>query len=951
MKIWHCLLGFLLLFAVTPIAFCADSESRSHQEQPRSGPILPADTDWGAPVKEERLVDIPELPKVRGWYHYFGTMQSPGRMTFTGNLAFLVLDDFVVSLDIENGQERWRFPLGQYSSALDTIPFADPKYIFIFDGKTLSAVDTQKGSLYWTREGFKPIALGEGLVWVTRERRGYRDPWSYGEDLLLLEAKDAQVVKEFKIGRVFGYAGVEADVGREIGTEIPPAGSLIVKGEKDFLVIRPDGESSSFPIYRKEWAAEIAATGKGIFLAEYNDRMFSAGGDSRYHPDPPELREHGGRLASLRDWRDGSVKWRKFLIDEIYHSFGPHPIKAADEYVVLTTQTGAMVVNLRDGSIRFQTETLSLGGGLPGLFALNGDTLYLVKQPHIIGNTELYAVDLEKGTPPKAILKLQFEPKSLAVSRDRLFIGGETWREHDYWGRNAHLLAVELGRDGKPIGGTMTKIGLPNDSKQLTERFLKSSDPISDGELMRDSVRGGANFVEQLSKRIRELTPGQLDGLLTLAVYLEGLELKRVYEGASALTTLFGKALALKLPERSKHIARWLEDTSVKVAWPEILGLLAVWGGKEGKEALDHYYEDRLVKTHDVPPSPFDYPKPKRALGRHEGGERGAGGETISDVWVETKTKDGKRLVAFLSPGLVSARDIYLGIDKDKDGKFEEILATGLTDTYFYNVHPGGIGGPGKRSGSLKLVISGDTIKIKHHTPIIKKREYGYNEIVDAKYIETKLRLSELRKDSDSDGLPDVTERLLFTDSKSPDTDKDGIPDKKDPCPGAPAGWSKDKRVRAVQRALIYFYTFNTGRWESFWWESKEEKLPLKALYMELTGATGVNFAPRSSIYGIPMGTPDRKKAYHSKLEGYNADSLVQVEYVDERAIEKRKAEGRYGYTPEEEAQMEEDYEKEMGLAAKQFVTLGFTTDAYSIPLVEIDGELYPVLCTGGPFT
>jgi outer membrane protein assembly factor BamB/predicted nucleic acid-binding protein len=70
----------------------------------------------------------------------------------------------------------------------------------------------------------------------------------------------------------------------------------------------------------------------------------------------------------------------------------------------------------------------------------------------------------------------------------------------------------------------------------------------------------------------------------------------------------------------------------------------------------------------------------------------------------------------------------------------------------------------------------------------------------------TELALAELFRDSDGDGVPDMTERYLGTDPQRPDTDGDGLPDGDD---AAPLGASTSDRARVVSEAVAYVARFH----------------------------------------------------------------------------------------------------------------------------------------------
>ena len=70
----------------------------------------------------------------------------------------------------------------------------------------------------------------------------------------------------------------------------------------------------------------------------------------------------------------------------------------------------------------------------------------------------------------------------------------------------------------------------------------------------------------------------------------------------------------------------------------------------------------------------------------------------------------------------------------------------------------------------------------------------------------TRLALGQVFRDSDGDGVPDMTEKYLGTDPQHPDTDGDGLPDGDDP---APLGASTSDGARVVSEAVAYVARFH----------------------------------------------------------------------------------------------------------------------------------------------
>jgi hypothetical protein len=113
----------------------------------------------------------------------------------------------------------------------------------------------------------------------------------------------------------------------------------------------------------------------------------------------------------------------------------------------------------------------------------------------------------------------------------------------------------------------------------------------------------------------------------------------------------------------------------------------------------------------------------------------------------------------------------------DDDGTTWKQYYTGLTDSFYYSF---------KKNSKLELLKDADTFQIE--CVIVRKKEEvphpmppNYEIVQDSLSIEVNIR--EIIKDSDNDGLTDISESKMLLNPKNADTDDDGMIDSEDKNP------------------------------------------------------------------------------------------------------------------------------------------------------------------------
>jgi hypothetical protein len=260
------------------------------------------------------------------------------------------------------------------------------------------------------------------------------------------------------------------------------------------------------------------------------------------------------------------------------------------------------------------------------------------------------------------------------------------------------------------------------------------------------------------------------------------------------------------------------------------LGLLGRCGDAA---ALERAYRRFEVTQHSAGTAPY---APFVAL---------PGDEDISEdvelgVLME-QSAGGQRFGLCVGTWLGQDVSLFIGVDPNSDGHWDELLATGLTASLDWEAEdllPSG--------GELKL--AGEVLTVRY----IVEHEGDYS------VKSSTLKLSELRRDTDSDGLNDIVEGLLRLNPASADSDGDGLLDTVDPAPNAdPARMGPVER--AVVRGLRQF-TLNPNEQRD--WNGPRYVAPVEASFVGAVNFESVTFAPTADVYGINLPAAEALELY-----------------------------------------------------------------------------------------
>jgi hypothetical protein len=233
----------------------------------------------------------------------------------------------------------------------------------------------------------------------------------------------------------------------------------------------------------------------------------------------------------------------------------------------------------------------------------------------------------------------------------------------------------------------------------------------------------------------------------------------------------------------------------------------------------------------------------------------------------------------------------------------------------------------------------------------------------------TILTFEQLRRDSDGDGLTDLTEWQLFTLPHDPDSDGDGLEDSIDACPTASLADST-QMTRGIERAMAFHFGQYAGEAYDIWrvdHQSADEVIEAgsgldpvalkrllhenflhsyggqhwQARYYNVHGADGpVGFAAGSACYGIKLDNLfdiDRYQTFYLHDPYQEPNPLFSVYW---NGVMDPADEYHYSVIPV--------WFGSANHPQLSSVTLTFGHATFDIALRELGGELYPVGYSGG---
>ncbi len=461
-------------------------------------------------------------------------------------------------------------------------------------------------------------------------------------------------------------------------------------------------------------------------------------------------------------------------------------------------------------------------------------------------------------------------------------------------------------------------------------RFYSASNPLQDFSLMRRLVQGGSVAFNALLKRLEQASPQQLLALCVLCQYNRPKQVEFWHAGEQA-PQLFRKLREHTRPEFAPALAVWLDQgQDVEVA-RDLACLLARCGGTLAQEALARAYtaQTRMRRTPRLPP--YRLPAQRQRDDANE--------------WARAAPASGGNYALFTAGSLVSGRDLYVGLDVNSDGYFDQVWYTGLGNTWYTQYFPGGRQGLSQPRGPLKLAVADGTCTIAHHQPALEWMsitsggwKYKVSEVTTAYYVTTAVQLSSLEQDSDGDGLPDGVEQALLLDPRQPDTDHDGLADNFDALPNLDQS-RLDARALGVQRALVC----------ALLWRSPDQddaaQTPWEATYFSVEGAMQAAISLKPGGLGIAITSQEAMQRYQDTLQGSNGFSHIAITVRDLRGLKRRPPppKGKY-MAPRFDIGSPQYFVDDAAAPphAQYVVHLDYANCGEAVWLVEINGELYP---------
>jgi len=879
--------------------------------------------DWGSPPEMESDWPelMPDLPPYLGWARYVGSensyrcyplAQRDGRLIFNSATG-------LQAIRLDNGEVLWNAGLGDGEIDVYGLRFLSSSAFYCslsYSGRDPAALSLTDGSLLWHVPDRQLIAAGEAGAWVCQPTDessggGLFAPLK-GLHLWLLDARTGEAVQSFLCGKVYGYpVQVNAD-----------ASMCPVVTPEEILCCYSDGHSQRIPRARKGWEALPLAAGERLVVAEYvpnNDSIEpfprdDSGGYTQAYldsiKDPVTGKADGDVVVSCYNLPDGKQLWRKSWFDYFirYTDIGNNGLQIDSGTLVYKSDYGPRILSLADGSMlldgsdeEMQPE-FGIAAELPGALVLGSRDGQ--------GGYELLRLP--------GMERSKLEHPELFYQRPIVTDGYLCTLIQQQGGWNAEmpsntaLACVKLGPDLEPLPGEMKLLSVPEQFTALKTKFFASKDPLSDNALMREVVAGGMRALNQLLGSAKLEDSVHLNALALTAAYLGQMQGEGRYGYSSANLLLFH--LRPRGGAAAPTLVRWLADGRMHEMHTRLAGLLADIGGPEAGVYLADRGADDLNYKVNLPALPLklDPPVPCHSEWDLDDGKD----EYQYYQWAEAKSSDGTRYVVFNHEGLVSSRDIYLGIDTGGDGSFDEILTTGLVDNcYTYN----GLGGSRlvDPHGAMQLTLALPKLTIRHHEAVMEHdNERNWDMMTATKQIASIVELDVLRKDSDNDGLTDISEKLMLLDPQNADSDSDGLPDKADPAPNVDAA-AMGMTERGVSRALKFLYHDKQNGVGS----QDLSPLPLRATYFSIEGCGPVAFSLDGG-YGICVKDQKQRNTLESIAPG---NPLFEFAHV---GVGGAPGPGVMMPVPD-------------GLT----VTVNYAGVGYAVELKLVSGEYYPVRC------
>lgn len=879
--------------------------------------------DWGQPPWPADEIAYPTqvLPQAAGWFHYLSRGEEYSSPLAAGGGYVLVQDGHeLLALKLADGAEAWRIPCDPY---IQHNPFAAGAGMFFFStsnayGKgELVALRAEDGTTAWPRPGLQLFGTAPGGVWAALRYEAKRTVYA---SLRLLAADSGAELKSFDLPPDY----------------VPPGGVWRAKTDKWPILSRnyvrmayADGSTVDLPRLHPDWQAYLGLAQDALVLCENPPYVFSFDRDQPGAP-APEI-----PVTSCFALPGGKLLWRREDLPSSSPQYGMPFFVIGSGCVVFTAYDELDVLDLRDGRPRYRWTAVDKPevdlGSAHALAAAPGVIYFRGSKDR---ESVWYRLNLAVESAP--VEQAEFsETIAPWASVDGMLICNAG---HFQWGGGPHtsaLLALRLGPDGAPLAGQLD-LSMPQpDYAPLIARFLASPAPLEDEALMRDITAQGINAVLALLPATPPERAEHLDALLAETIHLYHMDVLR--RGTrEELDYFFTSLKRIASPAYAPTMVRWLNEPTLNWLPDDARIALAYCGGPEAREYLCAWYDAREVKLHAQSAAPYALLKPQDEASEFRQTQL----LVQAGRWAQVELSGGQSYVVFPASGLQNERDLYSAYDAQGDGQWDWILPTGLQDVfyqyqrngmYYYYQYPA-------PRGTLALGFTGDALRISHNRPLPGQPNpvpEGAEFVVD--FVEDKVPLAEILRDSDGDGLTDITERALLTDPAVADSDGDGMGDAHDATPNANAA-RMGAVERGIARAMRYFYSdYYAGQG---WWDPPDRAgfyamgQPWNARYFTVSGCDPVAFSNSPGTYGICINTPEQLRQYTAGASGLEEPSLVALSWVTREMAQQDPGGASYHLT----AEYLDDYP-----AADMLVAFDRGMSGDSVQLKLVDGEYIPI--------
>ncbi len=899
----------------------------------------PADWLFQPPSMEDTLADqeffdaqyqvreAAALPALEGWYAWLGVEIFPSQLQLADQFMLLSGYDskFAISRD---GLEAWTppadsaalWPQGQWHSTDNLAAFSNAMAeMVVYDMATAEQL--------WSLPAARMVRLGTQQALVLRgDTLGQQDHGQFRA----VELRDTMT----------GDLLWQRDLGLSYSAVLPAGDArwpVAILGEGKLYLVDEIGELST-----------LLDIGGAVFRAAACDadrlvvqvQSEFPGMDLANVDEDPALLD-GTPLLRMYDIHSGELLWEQpqqamFQVPVLNMTMN-------DELILISHDSGFRLYDRSDGSLLFEQQDgehyryaqfLALGSA--GLYwsgsAEDGMTGIELLNP---------LRDVQRRLPALESLHVN----DIALDGNEMLVLFDSWPlNHSYWSVNSHLLSIRLDAQGEPLPGELAAYRLPPDYAELVARYMALEDPSRDTALMLECSAAGINAFRAVQNHAAEMSSTQLDSLALLALAMTPPpDPQSYFQMYSCIDSLIAWLINNGNESMTADMLRWQETEGL--FWMPFAGagIIAACGGHEARLWLDEYYAGLLAERGEQPGPPYAI-QPEGAVF----GDIFQPDGQAPEYWqASVVTEDSTRYLAYVADGLSSERDIFLAIDNDADGAYEEVLSTGLSHTYFYMRHPGGplrVDPDARDDNSLpsrgiELSVDGDLVSIGHYVPELERHENDYREqggevqvyyeMNSAAFAQSSLDLATLRQDSDADGLPDVAERQMLTDPLLADSDGDGIADGADRNPLADSA-DLGPEERMLSRGIAFFTQYSPGF--DYWWRSRVPGQPLCARYIELPQEIGpVAIGGQPGTWNICLTSPQMKAACNEHLQGYNSFNRISIETDD--------APGIYG----NELSAYTTFGPQFPSGTARLMHLSMALQGQFITFVEIEGEYYPV--------